>query len=70
LTSLLGLLHASQREGKRTVVVASWALAGGVLGAVAQMALNPRLHPAQARSSVYLRANPSGRLFFGLKYRF
>jgi hypothetical protein len=70
LTSLLGLVHASQREGEKTGVVAAWAIAGGALGAVAQIALNPRLHPASGGYSISLRTGPAGRMLFGLKYRF
>jgi len=70
LGSLIGLIPASQQEGERTRIVATWALAGAAAGAVAQVILNGYLDPDRSAPSLDLGWSPERGFFFARVYRF
>jgi hypothetical protein len=70
LATLISFLHITFEEGRDAEIITTYALTGGALGALAQLALNRHLHPQKASPSLQLQGSPAGGVSLSVRYRF
>ena len=70
LATLISFIHLGMTEDDETRIVATYALSGAAVGALAQLSLNRYLAPRLSPPALELGRGPEGGVAFGLRFRF